>query len=187
MASLALAWMKQDRELRVRQREELRRALTTAAESRGWAVSGADPMASAIKDVNKLTKAGSKVIAQELADELADKKKEVSQLKKVANSMYKLAGAEDWEDPVEVSYSHTARDGNGLATKTQTVTLVDATEAKEAAAAIERKLETWEKLRVQMLDDLKGQQRQLNEMEESISAFAESSKGLVGDVLAILH
>lgn len=144
-------------------------------------------MESAIKDVKNLTKAGSHFIAQELEAELADKKIEVSQLREVAISIHELAGTADWGDPVEVSYSHTVRAGDGLATRTETLNLVDAGEAKEAAATIEKKLDTWDKLRGQMLDDLKRRQAQLNEMRDSISAFAESSRGVVGDVLAILH
>ena len=187
LASLAISWMKQDRQLRVRQREELRRALANAAEFRGWGATGADPVSSAIKDVKDLTIAGSHFIAQDLVDELAGKKTEVSQLREVADSIHELADAKEWGDPVEVSYSHTVREGDGLVTRTQTLTLVDAEEAKEAAATIEKKLGAWEKLRVQMLDDLKLRQRQVNELEGSISAFAESSKGMVGEVLAILH
>ena len=117
---------------------------------------------------------------------LAGKKIEVSQLREVADSIHELADTADWGDPVEVSYSHTVRDGDGLATKTEILNLVDAGEAKEAAATIEKKLDTWEKLRCQMLDDLKRRRHQLNEMRDNISAFAESSRSLVGDVLAIL-
>jgi hypothetical protein len=187
LASLAIAWMKQDGRLRVRQYEELRRALAKVAEFRGWAATGADPVAPAIKDVKSLTKAGSQFIAQELVEELADKKTEVSRLREVADSFHELADTAEWGGPVEVSYSHTAREGDGLATRTQTLTLVDAGEAKEAAATIEKKLDTWEKLRSQMLEDLKQQQHQLTEMEDSIPAFAEASRATVGDVLAILH
>jgi len=187
LASLAIAWMKQDGRLRVRQYEELRRALAKVAEFRGWAATGADPVAPAIKDVKSLTKAGSQFIAQELVEEVADKKTEVSRLRKVADSFHELADTAEWGGPVEVSYSHTAREGDGLATKTQTLTLVDAGEAKEAAATIEKKLDTWEKLRSQMLEDLKQRQHQLTEMEDSIPAFAEASRATVGDVLAILH
>ena len=187
LATLAMAWMEQDRQLRVRQREELRRALATAADFRGWAATGADPMASAIKDVKSLTKAGSHFLAKDLEKELEDKKNEVLQLQKVADSMNRLADTESWENPVEVSYSHTVREGDGLGTRTQTLTLVDAGEARDAAATIEKKLVNWEKLRVLMLEDLKQRRRQVDEMEEGIAAFAESSRGVVDDVLAILH
>lgn len=179
--------MQQDRRLRVRQGEELRRALTVAAELRGWAAIGDDSMASAIKDVKSLTKVGSGLIAQELENELADKKNEVKELQKVADAIHELADTADWEEPIEVSYSHTARDGDGLATKTETVILADAGEARDAAAAIEKKLDSWEKLRSQMLENLKQRKGQLGELDDSIAAFAESSRDVVGDVLAILH
>ena len=178
--------MKQEGLLRVRQREELRRALTKAAEFRGWTGTGADPMGSAIKDVKSLTKAGSHFIALALEDELENKRNEVSQLREVAESINELADTADWEEPIEVSYSHTARDGDGLATKTQTVTLLNEGEAKDAAAAIVKRLDNWEKLRVQMLEDLKRKQHLLVEMEDVIPAFAESSREVVNDVLTIL-
>ena len=97
LASLAMAWMKQDQQLGVRQREELRRALATTAEFRGWAAIGTDPMTSAIKDVKTLTKAGSQYIARDLENEVADKKTEVSTLRGVADSIHVLAGTADWE------------------------------------------------------------------------------------------
>jgi hypothetical protein len=161
--------------------------LAKAAEFRGWGTTGADPIASAIKDVKNLTKAGSEFIAQDLEDELADKKTEVLQLQKVADSIHEMADNADFEGPVEVSYSHTAREGDGLATRVQTLTLADAGEAKDAATTIEKRLDNWEKLRAQMLEDLKRRQHQLSEMEDSIPAFAESSRGVVDDVLAILY
>lgn len=178
--------MKQDQQLGVRQTQELRRALATTAEFKGWAAIGTDPVTSAMKDVKSLTKAGSQYIAKDLENEVADKKTEVSRLKKVADSINEMAGTDDWEEPVEVTYSHTVREGDGLATRTEILSLVDAGEAKAAAASIEKKLDNWEKLRAQMLIDLKLRQRQLNEMRDSISAFAEFSRCVVDDVLAIL-
>ncbi len=143
-------------------------------------------MASAIKDVRTLTKAGKQFIAEELEVEVEDKRTEVTQLQGVAESINEMADTADFEEPVEVSYSHTARNGDGLATKTQILTLADAGEARDAAASILKRLDTWEKLRIQMLENLKQEQIQLGEMEESISAFAESSRSVVGDVLAII-
>jgi hypothetical protein len=179
--------MKQEQHLGVRQREQLRRAVATAAEFRGWMESGADPAAPAIKDVKNLTIAGSEALAQALVEEMARKKKEVLELQKVADSLYELAEKDDFEEPIEIDYFHTAREGDGLATRTQTVVLTSATEATDAAAAIEKKLDSWEKLRVQMVEDLKVQQKQLKELENLIAEFAEASRSVVGDVLAILH
>lgn len=187
LASLALAWMKQEQTLGVRQREELRRAVATTADLRGWTETGADPAASAIKDVKNFTKAGSEYITEALSEEMARKKREVTQLQKVADSLYKLAETADFEEPIEVDYHHTAREGDGMATRTQTATLTNAGEATDAAAMIEKKLDNWEKLRLQMVENLKVEQRQLKDLEHVIPDFAEASRTVVGDVLAILH
>jgi hypothetical protein len=72
-----------------------------------------------------------------------------------------------------------------LATQTLTLTLIDTGEAEEAAAAFERKLDNWEKLRSQMQDDLERRKRQLKEVADSVSAFAAFSRGVVADVLSI--
>jgi hypothetical protein len=185
LASLANAWLTQDRELMVRQREELRRALNKVAEIRIWVAQGADPPTSAIQDVEDFTQGGLRLIQQELRDEIAEKKEEVSRLRDVVEALKNLARTENWGDPVEVSYSHTVRQGDGLATRTQTLTLVDTGEVEEAAASFEKKLENWEKLRNQMQDDLEGQKRHLKKVADSVSAFAAFSKGVVADVIAI--
>jgi hypothetical protein len=179
--------MAQDGQLRVRQREELRRALATAAEIRGWTYSSKDPMTVAVKEVETLTKVGSSYIAKEIEGELKGKKTEVTELQEVAASIHELADNGDWEDSVEISYAHTAREGDGLATKTEIVTLASGAEAQEAAATIEKRLETWDKLRAEMIEDLKQKRRKLREMEKSIPSFAEASKSVVVDVLAILY
>lgn len=186
LASLAAAWLTQDRELKVRQREELRRALNRVAEIRTWVASETDPPTTALQDVEDFTQTGLRLIQKELRDELADKKKEVSRLKKVAEALKDLAGTDGWEDPVEVSYSHTVRQADGLATQTDTLTLVDTGEAEEAAAAFEKKLDNWEKLRSQMQDDLERRKRDLKEVAKFVSAFAASSETVVVDVLDII-
>lgn len=186
LASLAAAWFTQNRKLRVRQREELRRAINTVAEVRAWVVSRADPPQSVIQDVEDVTQSGLDLVQQELLEELASKKEEVSHLREVAEVLRELARNDRWEDPVEVSYSHTVRKGGELATQHETLTLVDTAEAEEAAATFERKLKNWELLQNQMQDDLERRRRQLTEAAESVAAFAAFSAGLVADVLAII-
>jgi hypothetical protein len=186
LAALATAWLTQDRQLRVRQREELRRTLTEVAEARNWVAARADPEASPLQDVEDLTRAGMRLVQQELVEELTEKKNEVSELREVADSLRRLAGAGDWGGPVEVSYSHTVRQPDGLVTKKRTLTLVDTAEAEEAAAGIEKRLDAWENLRSRMQEDLERRQRQLREIADNVSAFAVASGTLVSDVLAIL-
>jgi len=186
LASLATAWITQGRELRVRQREELRRALNRLANIRTWVALRADPPASAIRDVEEFTTTGLRIVQRELRDELAEKKSEVTRLKEVAEFLNELARAEEWGDPVEVEYSHTIRQPEGLATQTTTLTLVDTEEAKVAAEAFEKKLQNWEKLRSQMQAELESRKRQLKEIAGSVSAFAAFSSGVVADVLALI-
>ncbi|MDH5590755.1 MAG: hypothetical protein OEZ65_10630 [Gemmatimonadota bacterium] len=188
LASIALAWLSQGRQLKVRQREDLRRSIATAAESFGWDTIDLDQLETATKNVSKLTRSGTRSIARQLEDELAVKKAEMSHLKKTAASVRKLSEKADFAEPIEVSYTHTAREGSQrLVTRTETLTLVEPSEAKEAADTIEKRLDGWDKLRVQMVDDLKRRQGQLEELRESVSEFAESSKGLVREVFAVMH
>ena len=188
IASIAIAWIKQEHKLRVRQREELRRALAEAAEFRNWIASGPDPAAPALKDVMSLIRAGAKQMDKELAKAVAEKKKESQNLQKVADSLQKLADKKKgWDEPIEVDYHFTGREGDRLATKTETFILANQDEAKDALAAMEKKFNSWETLRNQMLEDLKAQQKQVKGLQSEIQAFAEASRGLVDDVLAILY
>ena len=188
MAVLALAWVKQDEHLRVRQREQFRRAIATAADFLGWVTIGENPVETATKDIVKLTKGGVQTIARELADEVTTKKAEISELQKSAKSLEKLAKEGDFTSPIEFSYSHTARrSAEDLVTKIPELTLTTPQEATDAAAAIEKKLETWGKLKDQMLEELKQKQRRLEEMKSSISDFVSYSTGIVREVFATLH
>ncbi len=187
LASLALSWDEQDEALGVREREQLRRTLADAAEWLEWTALRNDRIDRAIKDMKTLAEAGARSIAKDLEDELAEKKSETTRLKKTAKSFHKLADSADFEAPIEVTYSRTARRADGLVTITETLMLADAEEAEKAARKIERKLGSWDNLRAQMLEDLKRRQEQLEATRNRIAAFAESYRGLVGEVFAILH
>jgi hypothetical protein len=171
----------------VRQRETLRRALVAAAESLGWAALGHDPVDVAAKEVLTLAKAGARSVAEDLETELAAKKTELSRLRKAADSLHEMADEAGFEEPVEFSYAHTARQGDELVTKTQTVTLANGQEATDAADAIEKRLDGWDKLRGQMADELRRSQRQVEEMRHSLPDFTDSHRGLVREVLALLY
>lgn len=175
----------------VRQREQLRRALLRASSSLEWetlAASSEEPIRKATEEVTKLAKKGTKAIAEDLAEELAAKKTEVTRLKKLAASMHKLSETDSFDDPIEISYDHTARDGSqGYLTKTQTVTLTTAKEAHDAAEAILKKIDSWEKLREHMLVDIKRRQRQLDEIDKGVSSFVDYARSLLQEVFATLH
>lgn len=189
MASIALQKLRQEGALRVRQREQLHRALSTAADAMDWTLipgSATDRAAAATKDMARLTEAGAEALAQDVVALLDEKKAEVSQLKKVVNSFNALA-KDGATYPSEVSYSRTARNGSqGLYTKVETVTVSDASEAVSAAAALEKKLDSYSKLRDEMLVEVKVKKRQIEEMRQTVPAFAESSSGIVLNVLATL-
>ena len=91
-------------------------------------------------------------------------------------------------EAIEISYDHTARDGSqGYLTKTQTVTLTTAKEAHDAAEAILKKIDSWEKLREHMLVDIKRRQRQLDEIDKGVSSFVDYARSLLQEVFATLH
>jgi len=191
LASLAVIRAEQGGQLSVRQREQIRRALLKASVSLEWdtlAAGSDEPIKKATKEVTKLAKKGTQAIREDLAEELAAKKTEVTRLKKAAVSMQKLAEAGDFSDPIEVSYNYTARDGSqGYLTKTQTVTLTTVKEAQDAATSIEKKIEGWDKLREQMLLDIKRRQKHLEEIDAELSTFVDSTSTLLLEVFATLH
>ncbi len=190
LATLALARMKQDGSLRVRQREQLRRALTTAGTRLGWVTLRGgltERVQCATKDVAALAGAGAEALEGTLAAAVADKKREIVELGRVAASIQSMAD-DDASFPAEIEYSHTARSGTKLlVTKTETLTLGDRDEALNTAALLEKRIGGWEKLRDQMLVDLKDRQRQLRALKGTLSGFVDSSRGLVGEVLATLY
>jgi hypothetical protein len=188
LASLALARMRQDGSLKVRQREQLRRALATAADAMGWVAMGGetpDRVKRATRDVTALADAGASALEGDLADEVAGKKSELEELERVTRSVQMLAMDAHASFPAEVEFSHTARHGTRhLVTKTETLTLSDADEAQNAVATLEKRMESWAKLRDQMLEELKDKQRQIQDMKATLASFVDASQGLVGEVLA---
>ena len=118
--------MEQDGVLITRQREQLRRAFIAAAELLNWDAIDSAPVEVASRDVAKLTQTGLREISRELAEEVAAKKSEMSQVKKVARSIQKLAKDDKFTEPVEVIYFHTARAADGFVTRTVTLALADA-------------------------------------------------------------
>lgn len=191
VTALALVRLKQGGRLNVRQREDLRRALARAGEEMGWSQTAAhsdDPVAAVSKTVRRMLKSGARTLKQEVADDLSEKRKEEARLKKVIAEIREIAEDESVEYPVEISYSHTARDAaRGLVTKTETLTCEDAKEALKAAKSIEKRMGRWAKLREQMLDELKQRQKRVGEVTSNLSEFLESSQGLLSEVIVTLR
>lgn len=187
LASLALAQVEQEGHLGVRQREQLRRALATAGEALGWAGRVAaieDAVAEISKDVMTMARSGAKAMARDLAGELAAKKTEISQIRKAASSVNKLAENKKTTYPTEITYSFTVRDATGdLVTKTETLPMNDAEEALSAVTAIEKNPTGRAKLKDLMIADLKQKQKQVEVMTNTLSDFLEYSHDLMRDVL----
>jgi hypothetical protein len=190
VARLALDKLNQDGILGVRQREQLRRAFSTAAEALEWdAIPGEkeDRVAIATSDVAELAAAGARALERDLAELLDEKKAEMAQLEEVHRAVSALAADEAATYPTELEYSHTARDGlRRLVTKTETLTLANGDEATSAAATLEKRLEGFAKLRDQMLEELEDKQRQIGKMRHGLSGFVAASNRLVVEVLATL-
>ena len=190
VTALALVRLKQGGRLNVRQREDLRRALARAGEEMGWSQTAAhsdDPVAAVSKTVRSMLKSGARILKQEVADDLSEKRKEEARLKKVIAQIRDIAADDSVEYPVEITYSHTARDAaRGLVTKTESLTFEDAKEALKAAKSIEKRMGRWAKLREQMLDDLKQRQKRVGDVTSNLSEFLESSQGLLREVIVTL-
>ncbi|HCK35006.1 MAG TPA: hypothetical protein DHW20_07545, partial [Gemmatimonadetes bacterium] len=89
IAHLAFVQVKQDDWLSVRQQEQLRRALMSLGELLGWAITSAnsdDPIADISKSTRKMMANGARAIKRSLANDMATKKAEITELKKVARS-----------------------------------------------------------------------------------------------------
>ncbi len=187
LAVLALAQVDQEGHLGVRQREQLRRALATAGEALGWAGRVAaidDAVAEISKDVLTMARGGAKAMAKDLAEELAAKKTEISQIRRAASTVNKLAASKKTTYPVEITYCFTVRDATGdLVTKTETLPMDDAEEALSADTTIEKNPTGRTKLKDLMIADLKQKQKQVEVMTQTLSDFLEYSHDLMRDVL----
>lgn len=187
LASIALVRMRQEGRLSVRQHEGLRRAFASAAGLFGWVglEDGThESMEAATRDLMTLAEQGARFLDDELAAELAEKKEETSRLKQVAKAIGPLAEKGDFDEPVEIPYCHTAKEGaQRWVTKVTRLTLTNSTEAEEAARGIEKNIEAWDKLRAEMFAELKGKQRELVEMRKTLPSLLQSSRGLLSEVL----
>lgn len=189
LATLVLA--QQESPLGVRQLEQLRRALTTAGDALGWTEAAAGDVDSVVevgKDIMTMAKGGAKFMAHDLAEELARKRTEVSQIHDVAASALKLSEDPDASYPAEITYSYTARDAfRDTITKTETLTVNDAREALSASETIERSTTSRGKLADLMIIALEQKQVRLDGMTRTLPDFLESLQELLREVIANLE
>ena len=187
LTTLGLVHVEQDGLLNVRQTEELRRALAEAGEALAWDVksaTSANPMPDVVKDLKKLLKAGAKTIKAEVAIELKKKGSEERKLEKTVEMLTKLSEKSEKAFPAEISYSHTARDiTQGFFTKTEEIVLEDVSQTKETLATVEKSLNRWGKLRVQMHEELQQTDKRLKVLVSDLEPFVISSRRLIDELL----
>ena len=187
LTTLGLVHVEQDGLLNVRQTEELRRALAEAGEALAWDVksaTSANPMPDVVKDLKKLVKAGAKTLKAEVAAELKKKSSEERKLEKTVEVLTKLTEKSEKAFPAEISYSHTARDiTRGFFTKTEEIVLEDVSQAKETLATVEKSLNRWGKLRVQMHEELQQTDKRLKVLVSDLEPFVISSRRLIDELL----
>ena len=187
LTTLGLVHVEQDGLLNVRQTEELRRALAEAGEALAWDVksaTSANPMPDVVKDLKKLLKAGAKTLKAEVAIELKKKGSEERKLERTLEVLTKLTEKSEKAFPAEISYSHTARDiTRGFFTKTEEIVLEDVSQAKETLATVEKSLNRWGKLRVQMHEELQQTDKRLKVLVSDLEPFVISSRRLIDELL----
>jgi predicted XRE-type DNA-binding protein len=190
IAHLAFVKVKQDDWLTVRQEEQLRRALMSLGELLAWEVTSAnsdDPIADVSKSTKKMMTNGARAIKRSLANDMAIKKAEITELKKVARSTRKLSENPKTVYPFEITYHRSARDSvQSMFTKTEDVEVNNAEETLALAEAIERQIDHWTTLRDIMIAELKLEQKQLGVMTKNLSEFVKSMHTLLGEVVATL-
>lgn len=190
LAAIAVARVKQQGRLKVRQREQLRRAIERAGETLGWAATApfkSDPVADLSKEVAKLVRKGARRMKRDVRHELEEKESEIAELRKVVKAVEELAADPD-AFPTEVSYQHTARHASqGLVTKTETLELEDAEAALKAAKKMQKRIKRWTKYRDQMLEQLEQERQYLKTTTKNLSEFVDTSRPVVGEVLATMH
>ena len=190
LAALAVARIKQKGRLKVRQKEQLRRAIARAGESLNWAATAPfknDPVAELSKEVGQLARRGARRMKRNVRQELEDKESEIKELKKVVKQVEKLAEDPD-ALPAEVTYQHTARHASqGLVTKTETLELESEEDAQKAAKKMKKRIKRWTKYRDQMLEELEQERQYLRDTTKNLSDFVDTSRPVLGEVLATMH
>ena len=185
-----MARYRQAGEFRVRQQEQLRRALRAAGEALGWELLTLDPSdgtEEVVADIRRLTQAGIRQLERDLEAEISEKREEVRQLKKIVNVLSTLAEKDEAAFPTEIEYRYTAKRGKDeLVTKTEEVLLEDPEEAEKTADQLERRLDRLSLLRDQMVEHLRQRRATLSAAKAELRGFVRGTDWLVDEVLATL-
>ena len=190
LGNLAVARYRQAGEFRVRQEEQLRRALRAAGEALGWELLTLDASSGSevvVADIRRLTRAGIRQLERDLEAEISEKRAEVRQLKKTVNVLSKLAEKDEAAFPTEIEYQCTAKRGKDeLVTKTVEVVLEDPGEADKTAEKLQNRLDRLSLLRDQMVEHLKKRRKTLSAAKSELRSFVRGTDCLVDEVLATL-
>lgn len=192
LATLGHIRLKKGSPLNVRRRETVRRTLAEAGESLGWsevAATSDDPVKVVRRDVKKMLRSGLRSLKRGAANELAETEADVQRLEEVVESVKALADDPDAEFPIEITYARPARDHatGGYMTKEDTLSLEDAEEARKAALRLERSLPRWQRLREQLLADMRQHQESLAEVGGNVSYLVDGWGRLMREVLVVMH
>ena len=132
-------------------------------------------------------KSGAKTLKKEVLDELARKETEEAELAVVVEEVHELVEKPEKDYPAEITYTHTSRDiSQGYFTNTLTLTVNDSTEAKEAVQTIEKSMNRWNKLRVQMHNELEQTDMRLGILTGDLAPFMDTSERLLSELLHTL-
>ena len=190
LGTLAVAWYKQSGQFRVRQREQLRRALQDAAAALDWDIVSTiedDPMEEMAFDVRRLTKAGIQAIERDLETELDEKRKEIKHIQKTVSNLEKLSEKDPETFPTELMYRYTSARGNGeYSTKEEELLIETPDGASEAAARLEKRVDRFTRLRDEMVESLKQQRKTLTSAKAELVDFVTGTRQLVTEVVATL-
>ena len=191
LGALALAQSEQEGRLGVRQKEQLRRALSAAGDALRWpgtSESTNESIAAVSKDVLALSKRGAKAMAKDLAAELARKKTEVAELAEISEALRVMSEDEGTSYPVEMSYPYTARDATyGQVTKTENLLLNEAREALSSSESIAKGIPSRTKLADLMIIALTAKQGREEVMTRGLPDFVKSTHELLREVIVTLQ
>jgi len=191
LATMALAHVRQDGDLGVRQGEQLRRALATIGEAMGWTATRLESdkaMVSLHHDLLTLAKGGAKFLAKDLVDELALKKTEVERLQASSDEARARAENEKATYPWHIPYSYTVRAAVGdLVTKSDVLVINDVAECLSAADSVVKNIAGRTKLRDLMIIALEEKQVRVEAMTKTLPEFLQDCDGVLREVLANLQ
>jgi hypothetical protein len=107
-------------------------------------------------------------------------------LRRVVAEVQDLAGDADTTYPTEVQIAFTSRTSLGrLITKNESIVLADRPGALVVMEDLQRRENDRSRLRDEMIEELKQDQRQLSEVKKELPSFVASTEQLVTDVLAL--